>query len=336
MRRLPAAQLAPGEALHGRRRRAARRPADGHLRHRGHRPDRPGARSSSASCSRPSSRSSCRSRCSSSRCSTSGSRSSGGCAPASRRSRADRKHLHHRLLDMGHSHLHAVLIFYGWTAVASVGCLLTFVFPVYFGIASSWAFLILGIGFVICAALTLAPLGRRKRRPSPPRPSGDRSLRARARRALEAAATAARPPEPPVDAGRAPDRSPMTAAPPDRADRTPTSNPVLRPGPALGRRARRRHRRRRRRSSASWSPASEGLVSALSARSWPWCSWASPPASILSRTASPQRPLRRRVLRHRARRLAPEVHALHRARRRAARRRLAEPDGALPQPSSPA
>ncbi|MET0975805.1 MAG: MraY family glycosyltransferase, partial [Leifsonia sp.] len=37
---------------------------------------------------------------------------------------ADRKHLHHRLLDMGHSHLHAVLIFYGWTAVASIGCLL--------------------------------------------------------------------------------------------------------------------------------------------------------------------------------------------------------------------
>ena len=40
---------------------------------------------------------------------------------------ADRKHLHHRLLDMGHSHLHAVLIFYAWTAVVSVGCLLFFV-----------------------------------------------------------------------------------------------------------------------------------------------------------------------------------------------------------------
>ena len=39
---------------------------------------------------------------------------------------ADRKHLHHRLLDMGHSHLHAVLIFYGWTAVVSVGFLLFF------------------------------------------------------------------------------------------------------------------------------------------------------------------------------------------------------------------
>lgn len=76
---------------------------------------------------------------------------------------ADRKHLHHRLLDMGHSHLNAVLIFYAWTAVASIGCLLSFVFPVYLGIDSIWAFLLLGIGFVVCAAFTLAPLGRRKR-----------------------------------------------------------------------------------------------------------------------------------------------------------------------------
>ncbi len=76
---------------------------------------------------------------------------------------ADRKHLHHRLLDMGHSHLNAVLIFYAWTAVASIGCLLTYVFPVYFDIDSTWAFALLAVGFLVCAALTLAPLGRRKR-----------------------------------------------------------------------------------------------------------------------------------------------------------------------------
>ncbi len=76
---------------------------------------------------------------------------------------ADRKHLHHRLLDMGHSHLNAVLILYAWTAVASIGCLLSFVFPVYFGISSWWAFILLGIGFLACTAITLAPLGRRKR-----------------------------------------------------------------------------------------------------------------------------------------------------------------------------
>ncbi|GAA4368176.1 MraY family glycosyltransferase [Agromyces bauzanensis] len=76
---------------------------------------------------------------------------------------ADRKHLHHRLLDMGHSHLNAVLIFYAWTAVASIGCLLTYVFPLYFGIDAIWGFVFLGVGFVASAAFTLAPLGRRKR-----------------------------------------------------------------------------------------------------------------------------------------------------------------------------
>lgn len=76
---------------------------------------------------------------------------------------ADRKHLHHRLLDMGHSHLHAVLIFYAWTAVASIGCLLAYVLPVYFGIPSWVAFVLLGVGFLACTVLTLAPLGRRKR-----------------------------------------------------------------------------------------------------------------------------------------------------------------------------
>jgi UDP-GlcNAc:undecaprenyl-phosphate GlcNAc-1-phosphate transferase len=71
---------------------------------------------------------------------------------------ADRKHLHHRLLDMGHSHLHAVLILYAWTAVASIG-VLTFLFVPW------WVALILiGVGFGITAAFTLSPLGTRKRR----------------------------------------------------------------------------------------------------------------------------------------------------------------------------
>ncbi|MCI2959033.1 undecaprenyl/decaprenyl-phosphate alpha-N-acetylglucosaminyl 1-phosphate transferase [Agromyces atrinae] len=75
---------------------------------------------------------------------------------------ADRGHLHHRLLDMGHSHLHAVLIFYGWTAVASISCLLTFVLPAYFELSAAWALLFLAVGFVVCAIITLAPLTRRK------------------------------------------------------------------------------------------------------------------------------------------------------------------------------
>ncbi|MET0854009.1 MAG: MraY family glycosyltransferase [Microterricola sp.] len=75
---------------------------------------------------------------------------------------ADRKHLHHRLLDMGHSHLHAVLIFYGWTAVASIGCLLYFVLPVYFGLSTMYATGFIVVGLVVCAVVTLAPLSKRK------------------------------------------------------------------------------------------------------------------------------------------------------------------------------
>ncbi|MFC4223111.1 MraY family glycosyltransferase [Lysinibacter cavernae] len=71
---------------------------------------------------------------------------------------ADRKHLHHRLLDMGHSHLQAVLIFYAWTAVISIGFLFIF-------ISQSFLFplIFMGVGFLGCLAMTLAPLGRRKR-----------------------------------------------------------------------------------------------------------------------------------------------------------------------------
>jgi UDP-GlcNAc:undecaprenyl-phosphate GlcNAc-1-phosphate transferase len=69
---------------------------------------------------------------------------------------ADRKHLHHRLLDMGHSHFHAVLIFYGWTAVVSVGCLL-FMF-----IQAVWAITLIALGLIVCTWFTIAPLTKRK------------------------------------------------------------------------------------------------------------------------------------------------------------------------------
>ena len=70
---------------------------------------------------------------------------------------ADRKHLHHRLIDMGHSHLQAVLIFYGWTAAFSLGCLafLRFDWPIATGL--------IGLGLVVCTALTLLPLFGRTR-----------------------------------------------------------------------------------------------------------------------------------------------------------------------------
>ncbi|BDZ44217.1 MraY family glycosyltransferase [Naasia aerilata] len=70
---------------------------------------------------------------------------------------ADRQHLHHRLLDMGHSVVHAVLIFYSWTAVVAVGLLLFWVVRPW-----GWAVAFLVVGLVLCTALTLAPLSRRK------------------------------------------------------------------------------------------------------------------------------------------------------------------------------
>ncbi len=72
---------------------------------------------------------------------------------------ADRKHLHHRLLDMGHTRFHATLIFYAWTAVISVGSLLFFVARPFW-----WAWVFIGGGLLLCAAATLAPLSHRKRR----------------------------------------------------------------------------------------------------------------------------------------------------------------------------
>ncbi|WP_308495746.1 MraY family glycosyltransferase [Leifsonia sp. AK011] len=69
---------------------------------------------------------------------------------------ADRKHLHHRLLDMGHSHLHAVLLFYGWTLVVAVGSLGYMFLPWYLPT------LFIVVGLAICAVITLSPLSKRK------------------------------------------------------------------------------------------------------------------------------------------------------------------------------
>ncbi|MGO2658815.1 MraY family glycosyltransferase [Mycetocola reblochoni] len=82
---------------------------------------------------------------------------------------ADRKHLHHRLLDLGHSHLNAVLVFYAWTSVISIACLLAFLIR-----PSWWAGLFLVVGVIVCTLFTIWPilsrrLSRRRSRsvPSP-------------------------------------------------------------------------------------------------------------------------------------------------------------------------
>jgi UDP-GlcNAc:undecaprenyl-phosphate GlcNAc-1-phosphate transferase len=71
---------------------------------------------------------------------------------------ADRLHLHHRLMDMGHSHLQSVLIFYVWTAVVAVGCL-SFMF-----LTVNVALPLLLAGLLVCTIVTFGPLrsGSRK------------------------------------------------------------------------------------------------------------------------------------------------------------------------------
>ncbi len=64
---------------------------------------------------------------------------------------ADRQHLHHRLLDMGHTHLQAVLILYAWTAVLAVGTLLFLFVEWYYAIG------IIAIGLLGSTVITLSP-----------------------------------------------------------------------------------------------------------------------------------------------------------------------------------
>ncbi|MET2012175.1 MraY family glycosyltransferase [Microbacterium chocolatum] len=73
----------------------------------------------------------------------------------------DRKHLHHRMLDMGHTDRDAVLIFYAWTAVVSFAVLL-----MYIGTSAEWpGDYLLGVlfgvvGIAACLFLTFLPSRR--------------------------------------------------------------------------------------------------------------------------------------------------------------------------------
>ena len=72
---------------------------------------------------------------------------------------ADRKHLHHRLLDMGHTQRRAVLVFYAWASVIAVTALIAFVAP------SVWAWgTFLVVGLTLCVAVTVSPIASRRKR----------------------------------------------------------------------------------------------------------------------------------------------------------------------------
>jgi UDP-GlcNAc:undecaprenyl-phosphate GlcNAc-1-phosphate transferase len=73
----------------------------------------------------------------------------------------DRKHLHHRMLDLGHRDRDAVLIFYAWTAIISLTVLL-----MYIATREDWpGGYLVGVGFGVvgvaaCLAVTLTPSPR--------------------------------------------------------------------------------------------------------------------------------------------------------------------------------
>lgn len=72
---------------------------------------------------------------------------------------ADRKHLHHRLLDMGHTQRRAVLVFYAWATVIGTTALVAFVAP------SPWAWgTFMFAGLVLCIWLTVAPIASQRKR----------------------------------------------------------------------------------------------------------------------------------------------------------------------------
>lgn len=78
----------------------------------------------------------------------------------------DRKHLHHRMLDMGHSDRDAVLIFYAWTAIVGLSVLL-----MYIGTQREWpGDYLIGVGYGVvgaaaCLVVTLMPSRRAARGP---------------------------------------------------------------------------------------------------------------------------------------------------------------------------
>jgi UDP-GlcNAc:undecaprenyl-phosphate GlcNAc-1-phosphate transferase len=67
---------------------------------------------------------------------------------------ADRKHLHHRLLDMGHTHMQAVLILYAWTAVLAIGTLMFLFVQWYVAVA------VILLGLIGSTVVTLSPDNR--------------------------------------------------------------------------------------------------------------------------------------------------------------------------------
>ena len=72
---------------------------------------------------------------------------------------ADKMHLHHRLLSMGHSHRRVVLVLYTWVSVVAYAAVATTVFPAPFVALTSGVLLVF-------AELSTLPAGPTPRAPS--------------------------------------------------------------------------------------------------------------------------------------------------------------------------
>lgn len=70
---------------------------------------------------------------------------------------ADRQHIHHRLQDLGHGHLGAVLVFYLWTGVISISCILVFF------IEWQWVMLFFSVGILVALAYTVRPVFEKRK-----------------------------------------------------------------------------------------------------------------------------------------------------------------------------
>jgi UDP-GlcNAc:undecaprenyl-phosphate GlcNAc-1-phosphate transferase len=68
----------------------------------------------------------------------------------------DKQHLHHRLLEIGHSQRRAVLIMYGWTALIAYGAVGLAVLPA--GVAVA----MMAVGLVVLVLLVGWPRLRRR------------------------------------------------------------------------------------------------------------------------------------------------------------------------------
>lgn len=72
---------------------------------------------------------------------------------------ADRMHLHHRLLDLGHSHRNAVLIMYLWTAIVAASAASLILLP--------WQHVALGTAIAAGLGIVITQNWLRRRRPAP-------------------------------------------------------------------------------------------------------------------------------------------------------------------------